>query len=192
MNIKVYKLSNGGGDYSTAAKTSDCEEVELFVSPQENLKTCFWCGSINSNVNIFFFQSVAGVEFTHISLPGWSKSWRVLRAAAEPECSEKCCFVGKKIFNLHFFKKISDHWRSVISLISPLHPSAGLHSCSLSSSKGKKHHFRAILFCFPLPPPGCIRKSGIKSLSSPPWLLYCQSERSDRRDARWKTGAAAF
>lgn len=69
MNIKVYKLSNGGGDYSTAAKTSDCEEVELFLSPQENLKTCFWCGSINSNVNIFFSQSVAGVEFTHISLP---------------------------------------------------------------------------------------------------------------------------
>lgn len=65
MNIKVYKLSNGGGDYSTAAKTSDCEEVELFVSPQENLKTCFWCGSINSNVNIFFFPS----QLLELNLP---------------------------------------------------------------------------------------------------------------------------
>lgn len=58
---------------------------------------------------------------------------------------------GKKIFNLHFLKKISYHWRSVISLISPLHPSAGLHSCSLSSNKGKKHNFRAILFFFSPP-----------------------------------------
>lgn len=54
---------------------------------------------------------------------------------------------------------------------------------------GKKKSFQGDSFLF-FPPPGCIRKSGIKSLSSPPWLLHCQSERSDGREARAMHGKA--
>lgn len=70
-----------------------------------------------------------------------------------------------------------------------VHPSAELHSCSLSSGKEKKKKILELFCSFSPPPPGCIRKSGIKSLSSPPWLLYCQSERSDGRKLR--RGAAS-
>lgn len=51
------------------------------------------------------------------------------------------------------FKWIFNHWRSLILLLSPLHPSAELHSCSLSSGRErekKKSNCRAILFFFAL------------------------------------------
>lgn len=144
------------------------------------------------------FQSVAGVEFTHVSLLGCWKPPHIWWAAAEPECSEQCCFVGEKIFNLDgfFFCFLIDIQPLEVTdfFIIAVHPSAELHSCLLSSGKRKKKDFRAILFFFP-PSSRLHQEVWYKKLVKPTvaTLLSVREVRREEAQARrgelWKTGA---